>query len=196
MTPIEVVAAISGILCVWLTIKQNVWSWPIGLVQVALYIYIFIGVKLYSDAILQVFFIVTSLYGWYQWLHGGENKTRIKVSLLKDSMLILIFGLTLIATAIWGYMMHRFLGAAAPYADAFILVASVVATYLMAKKKLECWWFWVVVDIAAICVYFYKQLYITSGLYVVFFVLAIRGLKEWSKSYVKSAIDTINSNRL
>lgn len=196
MTLIEIVASISGLICVWLTIKQNVWSWPVGLVQVALYIYIFIGVKLYSDAILQVFFIVTSLYGWYQWLRGGENKTELKVSIMKTGPLVTTFGLTLLIASIWGYAMHVFLGAAAPYPDAFIMVASIVATYLMAKKKVDCWKFWIVVDIVAIGVYAYKQLYITSGLYAVFLVLAFRGFNEWRKSYVQNAIDLINSRRL
>ena len=186
MTPIEVIASISGLLCVWLTVKQNIWCWPIGLVQVLLYIYIFVSVKLYSDALLQIFFVAISIYGWHQWLHGGKNRRELRVTSINTffnrslwswvAVVILVFPLM-------GYCMGRFLGASAPYADAFTTVASIVATYLMAKKYLQCWLFWITVDVIAIGVYIYKDLYITSGLYAVFLVLATLGYKTWRKSY-------------
>ena len=192
MNAIELVAAISGLLCVWLTVRQNIWSWPVGLVQVLLYIYIFISVKLYSDAVLQVFFIVTSIYGWYQWLHGGTNKTELRVSVLGKNFYKWVL-LCLVVFPVWGYLMKKYLGAAAPYADAFTTVASIIATYLMAKKRLECWIFWITVDVVAIGVYLYKDLLITSGLYAVFLVLATLGYRQWRKSYAVHHNDSVPS---
>lgn len=196
MSLIEIVAAVSGLLCVILTIKEKVASWPIGLVQVGLYIYIFWSVKLYSDAILQIFFVITSIYGWYKWMYGGEQHTELKVSSLDSSGMFIWSVLCLGLSAPWAYVMKRFFDAAAPLPDAFILIASIMATYLMAKKKLQCWVFWIAVDFVAIGVYLYKELYITSGLYAVFLVLAFIGLKTWRKSHVKVLADSINSRRL
>jgi len=183
MTLIEIIAAIAGLVCVWLTVKQNIWCWPIGLVQVGLYIYIFTSVKLYSDALLQIFFIVTSLYGWYMWLYGGKNKTELKVSVIGKKFILWV-ALILAVFPIFGFIMAKFLGASAPYPDAFTTVASIVATYLMAKKRLESWILWISVDVIAIGVYIYKDLYITSGLYAVFLCLAITGYIKWRKECV------------
>ena len=89
--------------------------------------------------------------------------------------------------------MKKYLGAAAPYADAFTTVASIIATYLMAKKRLECWIFWITVDVVAIGVYLYKDLLITSGLYAVFLVLATLGYRQWRKSYAVHHNDSVPS---
>lgn len=196
MSLIEIVAAVSGLLCVILTIKEKVASWPIGLVQVGLYIYIFWSVKLYSDAMLQVFFVITSIYGWYKWLYGGEQHTELKVSAQNKKEFLKWIWICMTITPAWGIIMKNYLNAAAPIPDSFILVASIIATYLMAKKKLECWFYWISVDVIAIGVYFYKKLYITSGLYAIFLVLAIIGLKTWRKSHVKVLADTFNARRL
>lgn len=183
MNWIEIVATIFGILCVWLTIRQNIWCWSTGLVQVGLYIYIFFDAKLYSDFILHIIYVVLGLYGWYHWLHGGKNKKELPVSLLPRKALIIWIILAGIGTMCWGFLMGTLTDASVPYADAFTTVTSLIAQWLLAKKRLESWVFWIAVDIIAIGVYFYKQLYFTTGLYSVFLVLAVLGYIEWKKSY-------------
>jgi len=182
MTLVEAVAAACGLLCVWLTIRQNILCWPVGLVQVTLYIGIFYKVRLYSDLILHVVYAVTQFYGWYHWRHGGLQNSVLKVTQLTWWPLLGWITLGLAATGGWGYLMSTYTDAAAPYPDALIAVVSLIAQWLMVRKKLETWYFWVIVDFVAIGVYFSRELYITSGLYFVFLVLAITGYAQWNAS--------------
>lgn len=182
MTWIEGIAAVCGLLCVWLIVRQNILCWPTGLIQVVLYIGVFYEARLYSDLILHVIYVVMQIYGWYHWLYGGRERTELKVTAHSTSGLLAWIMVAAAITAPWGYAMATLTDAAAPYADAFIAVASLVAQWLMARKKLQSWHFWVAVDLVAITVYLYKELYITTGLYSVFLVLAILGYFQWRRT--------------
>jgi nicotinamide mononucleotide transporter len=182
MTWIEATAVVFGLVCVWLTIRQNIWCWPTGLVQVALYIAIFYRVKLYSDLILHVIYVVMQVYGWYHWLHGGKNRGALPVSTLSLRARAAWPSTAIVGTLVWGYLMATFTDASVPYSDAFTTVASLIAQWLMARKRLESWFFWISVDVIAIGIYWYKGLILTSGLYAVFLVLATMGLFSWRKS--------------
>jgi nicotinamide mononucleotide transporter len=196
MTWIEAIAVVAGLLCVALTIRQNIWCWPTGLVQVALYIFIFYQVKLYSDLILHVIYVVLQIYGWHHWLHGGKDRRQIAVSRLTPKANVAWLIVTVCASVTWGYAMATFTDAAAPYGDAFIIGASLVAQWLMTRKHSESWYYWLVVDIIAIVVFLYKSLYLTAALYLVFFVLAIIGLITWRKSLIQiSQSEISNENR-
>lgn len=182
MTWIEGIAAVCGLLCVWLTVRQNVLCWPTGLVQVVLYIGVFYQARLYSDLILHLVYVVMQIYGWYHWLHGGRERKELQVTAMSLAGLLAWLGIVAAATVPWGYSMATYTDAAAPYADAFIAVASLIAQWLMARKKLESWYFWIAVDIVAIVVYLYKELVITTGLYSVFLVLAVLGYFQWKRT--------------
>jgi nicotinamide mononucleotide transporter len=182
MTLIESIAVIFGLLCVWLTIRQNIWCWPTGLIQVALYVFIFYRVKLYSDLILHVIYVILQIYGWHHWLRGGGDHGRLTVSRLPPRGFIGWILVATVGTAIWGWGMATFTDAAVPYWDAFITVASLIAQWLMTRKRLESWWFWISVDVVAIGVYVYKFLLMTSGLYAVFLVMATMGFFAWRRT--------------
>ncbi len=180
-TTIEIFGAIFGFLSVYFTIKQNIWCWYFGLLQVTLYCFVFFTSKLYSDMILHVIYIFLQVYGWYNWKYGGTNKSTLRVTLLTNATFWI--GLTIIATLLVGYMMQTRTDASYPYEDAFIMIASLVAQYLMIKKILQSWMFWIIVDVVAIVIYVYKDLYFTTVLYVLFLVMAIIGYLEWKKAY-------------
>ncbi len=180
-TTIEIFGAIFGFLSVYFTIKQNIWCWYFGLLQVTLYCFVFFTSKLYSDMILHVIYIFLQVYGWYNWKYGGTNKSTLRVTLLTNATFWI--GLTIIATLLVGYMMQTRTDASYPYEDAFIMIASLVAQYLMIKKILQSWMFWIIVDVVAIVIYAYKDLYFTTVLYVLFLVMAIIGYLEWKKAY-------------
>lgn len=182
MNVLEAVAVAFGLACVVLTIRQNVWCWPAGLVQVALYIVIFYEVKLYSDLLLHVVYVGLQLYGWYHWLHGGREGAALPVTRLPRRARTAWTLAALVATAGWGHLMATYTDAALPYPDAFTTVFSLVAQWLMARKRLESWWFWIAVDIVAIGVYTTRGLALTAGLYAVFLVLAIGGLVAWRRA--------------
>ncbi|MCR9115846.1 MAG: nicotinamide riboside transporter PnuC [bacterium] len=185
MTWIEGVAVVFGLLCVWLTIRQNIWCWPTGLVQVVLFIIIFYQVKLYSDLILHVIYVFMQIYGWRHWLHGGQKGDELPVTSLSGRSQWTWTGVTVVGTIVWGLGMATFTDAAIPFGDAFTTVASLVAQWLMARKRLESWYFWIAVDVIAIGIYWYKSLYLTSGLYAVFLVLACWGLFAWRRSLLQ-----------
>lgn len=186
MTGIEATAVVFGFVCVWLTIRQNIWCWPAGLVQVVLYLFVFYQVKLYSDMLLHGIYVLMQVYGWYWWLHGGPDSANLRsgLAVTRLSAVGLAGWVLLVALASlgWGYLMASHTDAALPYADAFTTVASLVAQWLLARKKLESWLFWIAVDLAAIAIYFYKALYLTTGLYAAFLVMAVFGLLAWRQS--------------
>jgi len=183
MTGIEITATLFGLACVVLTIRQNIWCWPAGLVQVALYIGVFYHARLYSDMGLHVIYVGLSLYSWWAWLHGGKDASPLAVTRLTVRSLATWVAVGLAGTAALGYLMHRFTDASLPYWDAATTALSLVAQYLMACKRLESWLFWITVDVLAIGVYIVKQLYVTSGLYSVFLVLAITGFLAWQRNH-------------
>lgn len=178
---IEAAATIFGILAVWLTVRRNIWCWPAGLIQVLLYIYIFFTVKLYSDLILHIVYVFLQFYGWYSWLYGGQDHGKLEVSRLTGRSLAAWVITGFAGTLVWGWGMASFTDAALPYPDAFTTVMSLTATWLMAKKKLDSWYFWISVDVVAIGVYYFKDLYMTCGLYIVFLALATTGYFTWRK---------------
>jgi len=187
MTAIEIVAVVFGLLCVWLTVRQNIWCWPTGLVMVLLYIFIFYQARLYSDMGLQVVYIVLQIYGWYSWLHGGRDRGKLSVSRITRTGVIVWMTVAITGTTGLGYIMSTYTEASLPYWDAATTVLSLFAQYLMAKKILESWLIWITVDVLCRGIYPAKQLYLTTGLYAVFLVLATLGLLAWRKSLSEPA---------
>jgi nicotinamide mononucleotide transporter len=186
LTLIELVATFFGLACVWLTIRQSVWCWPVGLVQVGLYVWIFLHARLYSDVLLHVVYVGLGVYGWYHWVRGGARgdggAPTVPVSTLSRGAAAGWIAVAAAGTGVLGLAMHQFTDASLPYWDAAIASLSLVAQYLLARKVLETWPFWVVVDVLAIGVYGTKGLYITCGLYSVFLVLALTGWAAWRTS--------------
>jgi len=187
MSITEWVAVAFGLACVALTIYQNIWCWPTGLVQVILYVGIFYQARLYSDVLLQLVYIVLQIYGWYHWVRGGPRDSTLAISRLTPTSFSMWFLVSAIATGCLGFVMRRYTGAALPYWDATITILSLVAQYLLSRKTLENWLFWIAVDVLGIGVYASKHLIATSGLYGVFLVMAICGWLAWKKSFKAQA---------
>jgi nicotinamide mononucleotide transporter len=180
---LEKIAVACGLANIYLTVRQNIWCWPVGVVMVSLYIYIFYETKLYSDAALNVFFLVMQFYGWYHWTRGGVDHSRSLRPVTRLSRRGWL--LTAAGVAAWtagvGTLMHRYTDAAAPYPDSFTTILSVIAQFLLTRKILENWTLWIVADLVYIGVYTFKALYWTAGLYVVFLALCIQGYREWNR---------------
>jgi nicotinamide mononucleotide transporter len=184
---IELTATIFGVLCVWLIIRQSIWCWPAGLVQVTLFVYIFYEARLYSDMILHIIYIFLQLYGWYHWLYGGQERASLPITTLSRSLLVAWAGAGVLGMLALGFTMQTFTDAALPYADAFTTVVSLIAQWLLARKKLENWYFWIAVDVVAIGVYLSRDLYFTTGLYTLFLGMATAGLITWWRAWQADA---------
>ena len=183
MSSFEIIGTALGVVGVWLMIRQNVWGWPVGLVQVSVSAWVFFGAKLYSDVILQGCFFAIQAYGWWHWWRGADaHHAKLPVTRLRLGA-IFVWGLVGVAGTIgWGEIMRRNTDAALPHWDAFILVFSLIAQWWQARKRLECWTGWMIVNVVAVGVYWAKDLRLYAGLYLVFFGMAVAGHLAWRKS--------------
>ncbi len=182
MNALELLAALTGAGSVWLSVRQNIWSWPLAIVNVLLYAVVFYEAKLYADMGLQVVYAVLSIYGWYQWLYGGENRTTLRVSRTRARQAVILAVIGAVGASTIGTLLHRGTDASLPFLDSSLSSASLVAQWMMTRKLLENWLVWIAVDIVYIGMFAYKSLYITAVLYAVFLVLATRGWIEWRRS--------------
>ncbi|MFA5933448.1 MAG: nicotinamide riboside transporter PnuC [Microgenomates group bacterium] len=177
----EVLGFITGAACVWLTVKQNIWNWPIGIANNVFFIVLFLQARLFADMGLQVVYIVLGILGWYWWLKGGENKTELKVSHVGINTVLILLMITILTT--FGMTVYlRQINDSAPFWDALTTVMSLVAQYLLTRKILENWYVWISADVIYIWLYAYKGLYLTSVLYALFLCMCIVGLMQWRKS--------------
>ena len=194
---LEFFGVISGGIAVWLAAKANVWSWPIGLINVTLLFFLFFQIQLYPDMFLQIFFFVTNVIGWWRWTHpkAGEEdrKNELKVSWMTNQQLIFFGFLTIAGTATMGALasnLNQWFPAlfskpsAFPYLDSLVSVVSIVATYLMVQKKPECWLAWIVADVVATGLYFAKDVLFLSAEYFAFCLIAAFGFYTWRREYL------------
>ncbi len=182
---IEIIAAILGIIGVWLTTKQIIWCWPVGLINVILSIIVFFSSKLYADVTLQIFYLVMTIYGWYNWIWGGASKNNLPVRNIRIVEFVIMLITGVLGFVIVGWLFSKYTDAALPYIDSFVAVWGVIATYAMAKKITENWIMWIIIDSVCVGIYFYKELYAFTILYFIFIVLAAFGLAEWKKEMKK-----------
>ena len=180
--PLESAAVLFGIVSVYLSVRENIWSWPTAIVNVTLYIFVFHRARLYADMALQVVYIGISLYGWYEWLHGGRGKSKLVVSRGTPRLAVLLAGIGIVAATVLGTLLSRYTNAALPYLDSTTTTTSLIAQWMMARKILENWLVWVAVDVVYIGMFVYKSLILTALLYAVFLVLSLMGYFQWKKS--------------
>ena len=182
-TPLETLAAIFGAISVYLSVRENVWSWPTAIVNVSLYILVFLRAKLYADMALQVVYIAISVYGWHQWLHGGAGRTTLPVTRGTPRLALILVTIGALSVGVLGTLLGRFTDAALPWLDSTTTVTSLIAQWMMAKKILENWLVWVAVDVVYIGMFLFKSLTVTALLYAVFLALSAAGYLQWRKSF-------------
>ena len=179
---LEWLAAALSAVSVYLSAREKIWSWPLAIVSVCMYAYIFVKAGLYSDAGLQIFFCVISIYGWYEWLRGGANHTPIKVSRASRRVWLTAAAFGVVFWIVLGTVTSRLQGVSLPFLDAGLTTVSVIAQVMMTRKILENWILWIIADVVYVPMYAYKRLYPTAGLYAVFLVLAVLGFIAWRRS--------------
>ncbi len=181
-------AVVTGVVAVFLATRQNVWNWPIGLVNVALYAVVFWQSKLYADMGLQVVYFALTLYGWYEWLYGGADKSELPVTRASRALLLRLAMIAIVFAAMLGTVLHRYTDAALPFMDSSLSSASLVAQYLLTKKKLENWIVWIAADICYVGLFVFKSLDQTAGLYALFIVLGVMGYVQWRRTLQPAAV--------
>ena len=175
---------ITALLYVIFAAVENAWCWLFGILSSALSIYFCYSGKLFLESGLSAFYVAIGIYGWYEWLHGSKEKTELKIiSFSFRQNFYLIF----ISCFIWipfGYAAHRYSTQVMPYLDAFITAFSLVATWMTAKKIIENWLFWIVIDGLAILLYSCRGFYLIALLYFIYTLLALVGYLQWRKKII------------
>lgn len=175
-------AVVVGIVSVFLSVRENIWSWPTGIVNVSLFFVLFQRSGLYSDMGLQAIYFALSVYGWYEWLYGGKGHTALAVSRTPPRVWGLLAVIAIATWATLGRITSHLPGASIPYVDAATTTSSLVAQWMMTRKLLENWLIWLVVDVAYVAMFIYKGLYLTAVNYAVYLVLAVMGFVAWKRS--------------
>jgi nicotinamide mononucleotide transporter len=186
---IEVFGAIAGIVYVFLEIRVSHWLWPVGIITSATYVWVFFNGKLYADMGLQVYYVIISILGWFWWIKGTEDKTeklQITNLKLKTGIVLTIIFIVLYA-AMWATLEHL-TDSPVPMWDAFITSLSIIATWMLARKILQHWLLWIVVNIAAVMLFIMRGLYPTVILYAVYGIMSFIGLKEWRKKTILNKV--------
>jgi nicotinamide mononucleotide transporter len=187
---IELLGAILGFAYILFSIRQNLWTWPVGLLTSVLYVWVFLNSKLYADMGLQVYYVAISIYGWYEWVKGksSDNKEKLHISRLSlKTGLVLAFITILILLLMW-VVLKTFTDSPVPFADSLATSLSIVATWMLVRKILEHWLVWIFVDAFSIGLFWYKDLYPTVILFGIYTFMAAIGFIEWKKEWKKISI--------
>lgn len=181
-SPLELVAVAFGLVSVYLSAREHIVSWPTAIVNVAIFFVLFWRAKLYADAVLQLIYLGLSVYGWYEWMFGGAQHSRLRVSRASRTHWVVLTPLFLVGGVGLGALLARYTDSPMPYFDALLTAASLVAQYMMTRKLLENWIIWIVADIVYVPVFIQRGLPFTALQYAVFLVLAAMGWIGWRKS--------------
>jgi nicotinamide mononucleotide transporter len=181
VSPFEAVAAALGIASVYCSTRQNILAWPTSLINNAMYGVFFFQQKLYALMALQAFFGAIAVYGWYQWLFGGEQKTELRVSRTPPALGMALAGLGVVATGALVWLLRQ-TADPEPLVDGSLTAVSLIAQWMMARKLVECWPVWVGVNLVSVPFFFHQANYPTAVQYAVFLLLAMSGWRQWRRS--------------
>jgi nicotinamide mononucleotide transporter len=196
---LELLGTIFNLWSVWLVARQHILNWPVGIIGVLLFLALFYQIRLYSDTLEQVYYLIASAYGWWLWAREGRRKDQLFVPYLSAARTLgLVLLLTLALSVGLGALMSRIdellpglfpAPAAFPYLDALTTIMSFSAMWLMAQKRLESWAYWIIVDVIGIGLYYVQGVRFISLLYVAFLVIAIGGLVSWRRAARRPAVE-------
>ncbi|RZS34338.1 nicotinamide mononucleotide transporter [Herbihabitans rhizosphaerae] len=186
---IEVIGAVTGIVCVWLVARQHVLNWPLGMLNNLAWLVLFMGSGLYADGVLQAVYLGLACYGWANWVLGARALAadRLPVRRTSSTEWAVLGALGLLGTVALGVLLSGATDSTVPWWDAITTVLSLLATYGQARKLVECWWLWIAADVLYIPLYGVKGLWMTAIVYAIFLALCVRGLLAWSASLRRQA---------
>lgn len=175
---------ILAIAYILLAIKQSLWCWPAAFFSTLIYSILFFDVSLLMDSALNIYYLIMAVYGWYSWKYGGKlQKEELELNtygLIKNIKIIIILGFISLG---FGYIMENYTNADFAYVDSFTTIFAIFATYMLAKKVLENWIYWIIIDTISIYIYIQKGLNLTAILFVIYTILAFIAYKNWKKEY-------------
>jgi nicotinamide mononucleotide transporter len=195
VTVIELIGFVTGALCVWAVTRQFVWNWPVGIANNVAFVMLFVGAGLYADAALQVIFAAIAVYGWILWTRRRSADSSIAIEVRRATRREVVWGaaVTVVLTAAAAVTLNTATDSTVPLPDAFVLSASLLATWGQARKIIEQWWVWIIVDMVSIPLYISKGLWLTAILYTGFLALCFDGLRRWRIELRRTPADSHSS---
>jgi nicotinamide mononucleotide transporter len=184
---LETVAVVLGVAYLLFAMRENSLCWYCAFISTGIYIWIFGDVSLYMESALNAYYMVMAVYGWYQWQRGGSSANGIKLSVWGIKQHMAAISLVLILSVVSGYLLSQNTEARMPYIDSFTTWGSVITTFMVARKVLENWLYWIVINSVAIFLYIDRDLYQTAGLYELYIILSVIGFIAWRKAYFEQS---------
>lgn len=181
MSLLEWIAAALVLTNVALVARRSLWNYPFGIAAVSVYAIVFYDARLYSDMVLQGFFLILNIYGWLNWVRAKADDS-VPVAWMTQGARLAWAGGIVLAWALWSGAMARLTDAAAPFADGAVAIVSVAAQALLARRCAESWWLWIAVNVMAIPLFASRGLYVTAAVYAVLLGIAVAGLAEWRRA--------------
>jgi nicotinamide mononucleotide transporter len=185
MSPWEVAAVLLALAYLVLAIRENSVCWIAAILSTGIYIVLMFRVGLYMESALQLFYIAMAVYGWYSWTHGDGPGHRLPVTSWRPAQHAAPLAAILLFSAVSGFLLSEFTDAAMPYLDSFTTWGAIVTTWMVARKIIQNWHYWFVIDSVSVYLYVSRGLWLTAGLFVVYLVLIVIGYREWRQSLVK-----------
>jgi len=183
----EVIAVVSAVIYLLLAIRQNIWCWLFAAVSSAIYVGLMIVAKLYMESMLYLFYLVMAGYGWYSWRSGRRNGHEMPVVVWPPLAHVRAATAIVALSVVNGFLLSRYSDAAFPYIDSLTTWFAIWATFLVARKVLENWWYWLLIDIASVLIYWSRDLQLTSALYVIYVLMIPFGYIAWHRSWRQNA---------
>lgn len=183
MSPFELVAVLLAVAYLVLVIRENIWCWPAALGSTLLSLIVFADARLYMESALQVFYAAMAVYGWHQWLRGGSRGEGVAIEVWPWRRHVIAIGAILALSGVSGALLAAGTDAALPYLDSFTTIAALVTTYMVAKKILENWLYWLVIDSVSIYLYISRELFLFAALFAGYLVLIVIGYRTWQRQW-------------
>jgi|TARA_B110000977_G_C11031905_1_gene475587 nicotinamide mononucleotide transporter len=193
---LEFIGVVSGLVCVWLLVKENILTFPVGLIYALITVVVVARANLFADVLLNLYYVLMNAYGWYYWLYGGSQQRQhglLKPVKTTARTNLILFALTIAGSILMGWVFAEFSAADLAYADSFTTVASFTAMWMTARKHLYSWIAWFVIDVVQIALYLLKGfngesgLFLYAGLYTVYLAMAVIGFRSWQKSMLEES---------
>ncbi len=182
-TPWEAAAVILGIAYLLLAVREHISCWYAAFASTTIYLFLFWDVNLLMESALQVYYLAMAIYGWWHWQHGGSSDSELRISRWDSRRHAAAIGAVLVISAASGFLLQQYSSAALPFLDSFTTWGAVLTTWMVARKILENWLYWLVIDGASIYLYIDRELYLTAGLFAVYIVIAVFGFVAWLKHF-------------
>ena len=179
----EAAAVVLGVAYLLLAMRESLWCWYAAFVSTSIFLVLFWDVGLLMESALQVYYLLMAVYGWWHWLHGNAAQGELAITRWRGRDHLFAIGAVLLASAVSGTLLQQYSSAALPYLDSFTTWGSVLTTWMVARKILENWLYWLVIDSVSIYLYLDRELYLTALLFALYLIIVIFGYRKWLRHY-------------